>query len=332
MDITKLNKKKVLSLVVTIVILLIFVYWFKSISFDYNKALIALSNINLYYLLIAVLINIAIFFVKIFRLQQILSFYNFKLSIGQILPAHLLGRFAANVTPMKVGEPVKALLLKKKYGVPLTFGIGANIVERILDLLLIVLSFLFSIVFIKYGLESKLVWIVLTIVVLAYLFMNFGIAHKYIRNPMLSFLKLLARKLKKKLFKKLVIAFRKYIKELRKKTTFERIFVSIYWFCITALIMILEVSTIYILFKALGVNMGFMHVTFTLMFASLLGFVSQTPGGAVTVEGVSTYFFTMFGATPEIGLSAILLARLMGSYLIMIIGFLFALKERKNIL
>src|SRR3989338_5283438 len=113
-------------------VILSFVIWFS------NPAKVAdiLAKSSLEYILMAfILVNINMI-IRTYKWKVLLKR---KISFKKLFPVQIFGMTLSNFTPGKVGEPIKALLLRSHNGTPVSEGLSSIIWERIADLVLLVL-------------------------------------------------------------------------------------------------------------------------------------------------------------------------------------------------
>lgn len=318
-----LDYRKIISLLICITALIVFLYWLNSINLDTGLILKSLKSISIPFLLLAISFAWLEVFLRIFRLQRIIRFYGHNLSMRKIVPVFFVGMFAGNLTPMKIGEPIKAIILKRNNGVPLTIGVISTLVERLLDMIFLIFFLLFSIIIVGYNMQVDIIILLLLLFLGGYILLMSGFLNKKLQ----SITDKIFKKIKKGFITKIQGMITQFITSTESKSLSERIQTSARWFIVSLLIFFVDIVVSLLLFKAFGVDIAFIKIIFVVIFSTLIGLISQTPGGLVTTEGASTYLFTQFGILPEVSLSVTIIGRLFSYYLFMTIGWVYMLKE-----
>ncbi|MBI4167849.1 MAG: flippase-like domain-containing protein, partial [Candidatus Aenigmarchaeota archaeon] len=106
-----------------------------------NPAVIAktLSGANLVFVVGAVSITLLIIGVKIVRWNILLGSLGIKLTLKQVMQPYMASLFVSNITPGRVGEPIRSYYLKKSTGHRISKTLPTVVVERIMDLSVVVL-------------------------------------------------------------------------------------------------------------------------------------------------------------------------------------------------
>lgn len=152
------NYKLILRFIGIIIILLLF------ICTDLGKFIGLIEKINLkYFLLSAILFPIFIFF-KIIRWRSLLFIQHVSYPMMSAFVAYFTSIFLGVITPGRVGEFSRALYLKDDIGVPMTKGISSIIMDRLLDLCVLVLSASVSIYFLPNKIKDSLIIPLLAII------------------------------------------------------------------------------------------------------------------------------------------------------------------------
>ncbi|MCP4130486.1 MAG: flippase-like domain-containing protein [bacterium] len=125
------------KLIVGIIISIIFLYFsLRGVSFaDLSKNL---KNIELTYLFLAVLIILFVPYLRSLRWGIVLSPIK-KIPQKKLYPMNCVGWMALTIIPMRIGELVRPYLIKQESGIPLSSGLAVVFVERVFDLLILLL-------------------------------------------------------------------------------------------------------------------------------------------------------------------------------------------------
>ena len=131
------NWKSILGIFISILGLL---YAFK--VFELNRLLIIADRIDFTYISLAVLLLFLSVYIRALRWQ--LLFKGNKPSINKLFGSQLIGYFGNNIFPLRAGELLRCVFLSKYYKISKSTVFGTVVLERVLDLLgmIILLGFL----------------------------------------------------------------------------------------------------------------------------------------------------------------------------------------------
>ena len=311
-------------------IIALFIYFFKMLNIDIPKLIQTLKQAHFYFLLIAIIIAWIESFLRIFRYGSILKFYNYRISFKTLFVTYFVGLFTGNLTPMKAGEPIKAVILKKKSNVPLTIGVMSTVIERIFELAIMILILLISISFNNtLNLSDRSFYLIASVYFILFLTL-FIVVLGYKIEFFYSFLGIISLKVKLGVISKIVNSLQRFILSLKEKTFSQRIIFSLNILIQSFLIIIIDAFIFYFVFKAFNWSVSVFVIIGVIIMASLAGVLSQTPGGVVTTEGILIYLFSLFQIPIEICTATTLITRAIGFYFFIIIGFLFSIEEGVN--
>jgi len=137
-------KKKHLGIGLAVVFfaaaLVYLVYRWRSAGFDWNQFLAALRNVSWSWLALSIALILASYYGRVLRWEVMLRPIRKDASQWRIFTATAIG-FTAVVLFGRAGEPVRPYLIAKNEKVSFSSQIAAWIVERILDLLMVLLIF-----------------------------------------------------------------------------------------------------------------------------------------------------------------------------------------------
>ena len=125
-----MDRKTLFFLGISILILAVMLYF---IGIDEVVEALKLANIN--YIIIAILIQFAIFFLYTLRWKVLNDLADIKTSIGKTLPILLVGLAINNLTPSGRGggEPVRAYILAEEHDSHLKDTLATVVADRMLD-------------------------------------------------------------------------------------------------------------------------------------------------------------------------------------------------------
>lgn len=128
----KFNKKNIIfiiSLIVSVVCSWLFV---RKIEWALLKN--ALQDANYWYVIPTLILTLLVYVVRAFRWQGLLSHIK-PVSVLNLLSITCIGFMANNILPARVGEVLRPFILYKKEGVKFSTSVATVIVERIFDML-----------------------------------------------------------------------------------------------------------------------------------------------------------------------------------------------------
>src|SRR3989337_1509904 len=132
----KFNKKNIifiLSIIVSIVCSWLFV---RKIEWSLLKD--ALKDANYWYVIPTLILTLLVYIVRAIRWQGLLSHIK-QVSVLNLLSITCIGFMANNILPARVGEVLRPFLLYKKENVKFSTSVATVIVERIFDMLALII-------------------------------------------------------------------------------------------------------------------------------------------------------------------------------------------------
>lgn len=134
----KLNKKNILFILS--IIISIACSWLFARKIEWSLLVNALRQANYWFVIPTLVFSMLIYLVRAFRWQGLLSHIK-QIHVINLLSITFIGFMANNVLPARVGEALRPFLLYKKEDVKFSTAVATVIVERIFDMLgLIILT------------------------------------------------------------------------------------------------------------------------------------------------------------------------------------------------
>lgn len=219
-----------------------------------------------------------------------------------------LASFALTVTPGKIGELVKSAFLKNKYNVPVSKTAGILLMERLMDLIGVLIlascAFFFS---------GKAVWIFivtsLVVIILVAL-----ICFEKLYKP------LLLRLAKLNYFG---VIFQKILEILitsRSLFTFKIITISILF---SVIAWGAEAFAFWLVLSGFGLNITFFGAVFIYAISTIAGAISMLPGGLGSTEVTMLGLLALQGVIVANAVPAVLLIRLSTLWFVPAVGVIF---------
>ena len=228
------------------------------------------------------------------------------------------GVAAGSVTPGRSFEVAKAILLKGSYDVPLGVSTSAMIVERMLDIVFIVIAFLVAAAFVpsRMVLSSRVVLLTVAVLVsgaalavAAPVRVQTWAGLLLRRAPVSAELRGRALRLVETFFTSFLL--------LRERRTL--------WLLLglTGVATGLDIARAFAVFHAMGIGLGVSLVAFAYLGAAMLGMALLIPGGVgvteVSMAGLISFLAP--GAVPaNVARSAVLIDRFFSYYLLVLLG------------
>ena len=118
--------------------------WLTLRGIDYQRLLDTLPHISLLTIALLVLINLLFLVVRAYRWQWLLRQMK-PLPIMPVYHLTQIGALANNVLPLRIGEIVRAILLKRRFGFSGAQAFGNILLERMIDLIALMLMLVVAI-------------------------------------------------------------------------------------------------------------------------------------------------------------------------------------------
>ncbi len=293
---------KIAAIAISILILALLVVYADPGRF---AAIIAGSDYKL--ILAALLVSSLTILVRVMKWKVLLD--NERLS--NIVPVQLLGVTISNFSPGKIGEPLKAVVLKLTNDKPVSVSLPSIIWERILDVIVLVgLSIFGAYSFMhitgKFYILSTAVIAVFSALLLV------GLLVLYKKNFATWFFGIVRRL---PLLNRISESFVKTFQETRiprRKILYSFIFTLAAW--------LLEGAILYCALLSVGVSISPLVLASIFALATLIGIGSSLPGGIGTTDVVLTIFLTSFGVEKSLAVTGILLGRFLSLWYLNLLG------------
>jgi uncharacterized protein (TIRG00374 family) len=147
--------KKFRQLVIGISIAVLAVY-FTLRNVSMKDLMESFKTIHYFYLVPATLLIIGTYVVRAYRWQILLSPIK-QVSLKSMFPPLMIG-FMGNILPARAGEVLRAYLLSKQQNVTFTGAVATIVVERLFDLIMLLLLFVWVLVFHADVFSDKISW------------------------------------------------------------------------------------------------------------------------------------------------------------------------------
>lgn len=262
-------------------------------------------ELNILLLVLAILLTILNVLVKIYRWKYLMKAYGIDIPFSEAGKTVMGSFFVSGLTPAKIGDVIKAYIMKKRYSLGFMDGVTGILYERVFELLLL---FFVSLGVFYVGLSAKnYIVIQLTSFVVIFLI----IAYIFSDKLMVWAQKGLSR----------TRAFKIYGDSLRlRKVSPSQAF---YTFTLTGLALCLEFIRLWIVALAFGFQINIIHLSIFFSLSVLIGLLSQIPLGIGIVEGSLAVFLSESGLPSYYAFGIVLVDRFISMYFVMALGLVY---------
>jgi uncharacterized membrane protein YbhN (UPF0104 family) len=298
-----MEKKTVLFYGLLVVGLLLLAFMFVRSGLPQNLDIFREVNPGL--LVLALLMTCANVIVKIYRWKYLCGSYGKDIAFGESGKIVISSFFVGGITPAKIGDLIKAYIMKRRHGLPLTDGIFSIMYERAFELFTL---FFVSLGLFYLGLSAKnyifiqLASFLLILLVIAYFFSDR--------------LLLWAQGF---LIRTKVVNLEGENPRIRKLAPARTLVV----FLLTGLALGLEFVRLWLVCLAFGYPLYITHLSVFFSLAALIGALSQIPIGLGVVEGSLALFLTDAGIPSYYAFGIVLLDRALSMYFVAFIGLFY---------
>jgi len=317
-------KKRAILFTISFIILGALIYY----SGPY-QILQILLQVNPIYLLLALLLWALGSVIRTLRWQILLKKINVKIHFSQSWQIYVASMFISNLTPVKTGDPMRSLILKRTNKKSFSKTLPSIILERILDLTVLMIIGFLSLIFLASQIPQISKWFYLSSIayVLIFIFGFYIISSESrlekIFSLFLRFFPFIPHiekyKDKAKYFSKNIYnSFSQY-------KSFPTLLVSI---VLTFIIWFLQAIITLLCFYSIGVSISLWACIAVIPLSVLIGILTFLPGTIGSSELVRVIFFTtLFSLTLSQVTTATILSRLLSFWVYVFLGaFLFSLK------
>ncbi|MGZ7208267.1 MAG: lysylphosphatidylglycerol synthase transmembrane domain-containing protein [Methanobacterium sp.] len=297
-----------------IIISAVVIYLIMGIYADFRDLISAIEQFNWIYFVLMIILTTLAYFIRFIKWNFFLKSVGVHLKIKDNLFVFFSG-LGMIITPAKIGEIWKGWLIKDINGESLSKTVPVVVVDRVTDLMgLIILSAL-GILFYREG--------AYILIILIILFITFFIAIKSgkISGKLISILEGRAGKYSKDI-KTMHQTFETLVNP--KNMTLMSFLSAFAWF--------FECLALFFVVIGFGQYVNVIISTFIFSFASLAGAVSMIPGGLGVAEATFSGLLQYFGLTATISIGVAIIIRFGTLWYGAILGFLVYLIFNKRII
>ena len=268
-----------------------------------------IAKTDLFYLFLGFMISNITVMLRVVKWNVLLSNISFK----QLFPVQMLGMSLSNLTPGKIGEPIKAVILKLSNKLPVSESLPTIIWERIMDVVVLVLFAIFGVQFIAgnffvpsiLSISMVIVFIILLILVLYKKSFGIRVFNLLKKIPILN-----------KIDNQFIATFYKGVKILKSKLFLSFILTFIVWF--------LDGAVFYFVLLSFGLSSieNLFIIPCILALSILIGICSSLPSGVGSTEVVMIILLGALGIEKTVATATVMLARFLTLGYGMLLGYL----------
>lgn len=279
---------------------------------DFRAVAGALAEFDIRYLPLILGLTFVNYLLRFVKWQYFLRQLDININRKDSFRIFLSG-LAMSVTPGKVGELLKALLLKELKGVPVSRSAPIIFAERFSDGIAMILLALAGMAIFEYGKQVLVITIVM-VAVIVLLIQSPALGRRAIalagRLPVLNRFEQVLHRL-----------FDSTNRLLRPQAlAYSVLLGTISWF--------FESIAFYFVFIGLGYEISLLAATFTLSFSSVVGALSMLPGGLGAAEGSIMAILLFLGVPKSIAGVATILIRFCTLWFGVLVGLMALFRNR----
>ena len=274
------------QLLVSVVFLAVLGYLLSSLKLGrVYRELLAVDRV---YLILGALIFFFAAILKIYRFSLVVRVYGFEIPFLEAALVQMVGISFATLTPGRVGEGSKAILLNKRADVPISSALGMIIFERFFDMILLATgAFLFSRSVLQREFTLAIGLFLAVLVVFFVLFLrHFNSVKRFVPK--------------------------RYVGYFTPVTTGGGLFLSLLVLFFTAATWLVEALFPWLLARSLGAYVPFTLVFGVVCISTIAVALSVLPAGLGTMDLSFLVLFPQIGVTAETALSILLIYRFFG--------------------
>jgi glycosyltransferase 2 family protein len=265
-----------------------------SIYGDFEQILSTLSAMPIWVPLTILLLSLVNYFVRMFKWHYFLGRLDIKVGVGLSMTIFFSG-LIMSISPAKLGEAIKSLLLKSTVGTPISRSLPIVMAERLTDFLALVILSAYGVVIYNYG-----GWVLIVISALLVGFL-----------ALVSWQSMMFRLIG---FGERLPAIKKHADRLHSLYESTRALLTFRSLLITTLLSVLswwmECLGLYLVFFGIAENsIELGPATFIYSFSTILGAATMLPGGLLVTEGSMTSLLAWAGIAPAAAVVSTLLVR-----------------------
>jgi uncharacterized protein (TIRG00374 family) len=297
----KLKQKVIISIVLAGILYLAF-----TVYADFTQVINAFGKFNLLLLPFLLLLSFLNYFARFLKWDYYLSLVNVKMKKVDSMSTFMSG-LIMSVTPAKVGEVLKSVLVKEITGEAISKTAPIILAERITDFLSLLLIAIAGAFVFDYGGS-------ITIIVAAFfILLIIIISNKKLALPIIN----VSEKIPiiKKYIHNIHSAYESSYQLLKVKPLILMTFLSLVSWGF-------ECWGYYIILLNFGVDFGLLWASFSYSFSTIVGAISMLPGGLGLTEGSLTFLLVQKGISADISVATTFIVRVVTLWFAVLVGII----------
>jgi uncharacterized protein (TIRG00374 family) len=299
--IEKLKRKILLITGIAGIIYLAFI-----IYADFNQVVNAFSKFNWIFIPIPFLLALMNYLTRFIKWDYYLKILKVKIKKTDSLSIFASG-LVMSVTPGKMGEFLKAYLLKQITGEPISKTAPVIFVERVTDFVSLIIVALAGAYIFNYGravvIATGIFFLVLLII----------LSNKNLAFPIITLLE------KNKFLAGYLAGIHNAFESSYQMLKFIPL---VYMTIISLIAWLFECFAYYLILLNFGFDAGLMWASFSYAFSTIVGAITMLPGGLGVTEGSLTLLLIKRGASNEIAVASTFIARVVTLWFALVVGII----------
>lgn len=289
----------------------------------------ALKLANPWYVLVAVLVQFAIYGMWTQRWSITIRSLNISVKKKHIFPMLMVGLAVNNITPSARGggEPVRAYMLGKYTKEPMEKAFATVIADRGLDtfpfVVLAILTIVYSVMALKLpewiviALIISLIALVIVFIIILFMSINEAAGEK-ITLWLVGIVKRFSKNKHYEIERKAIEAMKGFQNSMKVMIRDRR--VLMFGLPLSFIIWFMEIIRVYIVFSSFGTPVPLGIIAAVFVIATLIGMIPLLPGGVGAVDGMMIILYSAAGVPPSISAAATIVERLISFWMTSFIG------------
>ncbi len=300
--------------------LAIIVYLAIMIFSGWEDLLINIFRVNPFVVLLAVLLSFTNYVFRFLKWHIFTQSLDLEIPLKKNFQIFIAG-LSLSITPAKVGEAIRAVLLKKTVSSDLSKGLASTFSERLIDLLAVTFLALFGIIIL--GTQQTITYMpILLLILLAIVFSVLV----FIFDPLYSIFRVIFRL---EYWTSVGAKIDKFRSDVYVTFQYKSFFTAL---CLGILGWTCEGLGFFLLAQSLGVTLGLATAVFIYATSSLLGALSLLPGGLGAVEvSMELFLASLLVISVPLAGALIILTRMTTLWFGVALGVIFLLIVTKSI-
>ncbi len=287
-------------------LILVFLFSF----FDASEAMAVVVQANVFFVVSAFLLAGFVLFLKAYRWHTLLLNSGYRVKVSYSCVSMFLGLFACVLTPGKVGEPIRAYFLKKMNRDRMSGTVPLVVIERVVDVVLLVLvSAAGPLVFMSWLEVAQLHLLeVFVLVVFVVLCIVFALLNKNVVFFVIGKVNgIFRQKIDPDLFCSAV--------ERTKSGGF------LWWLMLsTAVIWFFEGLVLYVSLLSVGLFLSPLICFVLVSISFLVGAVTFLPGGLGSLDAALIFLISLFGLDVNAVVAGVIVYRVLSYLMLAVLG------------